>query len=118
MDMWKESNYFFLRMLLEPSKARLHPALPQNWLLCVDEETLGLEAKHTLSLLRREEMRCHLNQIKALYCSLREGWFPYRQEAKENSVLTQGDRSLCHIVYLRGKCTVQGLNICNSRLSM
>lgn len=62
--MQKESNYLFLRMLLEQTRARLHPALPQNWLLCVDEDTLGLEAKHTLSLLRREQRRCHLNQNK------------------------------------------------------
>lgn len=64
MEMQKESNYLFLRVLLEPSRERLHPTLLQNWLLGVDEHTLGLEAKHTLSLLRREQRRCHLNQNK------------------------------------------------------
>lgn len=107
MEMQKESNYLFLRMLLEPSMAKLHPALPQNWFLCVDEDTLGLEAKHTLSLLKREQRRCHLNQNKVLCSSLRKGWFAYTQEAKGNSVLTQGDRILCHMVYIIGKCTVQ-----------
>lgn len=107
MEMQKESNYLFLRMLLEPSRARLLPALPQNWFLCVDEDTLGLETKHTLSLLRREQRRCHLNQNKVLCCSLRKGWSAYTQEAKGNGVLTQGNRSLCHTVYIIGKCTVQ-----------